>query len=75
MNGQDMPEKSDKKWEWKSGVVAETLREALERLPETEMEALRELCLRARGIRREVPRLCSLLREIRDLLRQIRNEN
>jgi hypothetical protein len=69
-----MPEKSDKEWEWKSSVVAETLREAFEGLPETEMEALFGVFIMVRGIRREFRYLARLLREIRDELRKIRNE-
>ena len=66
-----MPEKSDKKWKWKSGVVAEPLAKTFsEPLPETEMEALRMLCIKVSGISRELRASTKVLREIRDELRK-----
>jgi hypothetical protein len=67
-----IPEQKElRKWEWKYGV-AETLAEAFsEKLPETEIEALRMLYLRVRGIHRETSAACDLLREIQHDLRRI----
>jgi hypothetical protein len=73
MNEQNTPEKSEK-WEWKSGVVAETLREAFEGLPETKKETIFGIWINVRAIRRESTHAVALLREIRDDLREIRTE-
>jgi hypothetical protein len=69
-----MAKKSDKKWKWESGV-AEAFRETFsQKLPENELEALRWLFIQVVGMRREFRQACSLLREIRDELRKIKNE-
>jgi hypothetical protein len=60
------------KWKWH--ILPKIMREVFsEPVPESELEALQMMCIKLGGIRRESTYACSLLREIRDELRKIRN--
>jgi hypothetical protein len=65
-------QKEPRKWEWKSGCVAETLQEAFsEELPETELQALQILCRDSRAVRSTLNRIATQVEEIQHDLRRI----